>query len=254
LGPRRTLAVTAVLALAVLTVTTGVAVARDGGPGHGGKHDRPPTAAADPGAGTGWQHRSDSPREQGGVPSVGAGPAAHTGPPSRAGAASAISPATVSDDTFGSVTTSGVGNLPASVGAPAAAASGPAPDAAAAAPVSGGVTDAFVVAGGTTDAPSGAVPVPDVAPVATPAASAVTGLVGLGALPALGPVGAVTDRVPDASSATRALLDAGTGRSLGVIGTLLAAIVLFLAVHRRADKGDRKLAATRSGPEVARFR
>ena len=31
-------------------------------------------------------------------------------------------------------------------------------------------------------------------------------------------------------------------------------IALFLAVHRRADRGDRKLAAARSGLDVARFR
>jgi hypothetical protein len=46
----------------------------------------------------------------------------------------------------------------------------------------------------------------------------------------------------------------GTGRSLLVIGVLLVAIAGFLAVHRRADRGDRKLSTARSGPEVARFR
>ena len=42
--------------------------------------------------------------------------------------------------------------------------------------------------------------------------------------------------------------------SLAVITGLLLAIAFFLAVHRRTDKGDRKLAAARRGPEVARFR
>ena len=58
----------------------------------------------------------------------------------------------------------------------------------------------------------------------------------------------------DGPSAARALLSTGTGRSLAVIVALLAAITVFLAVHRRTDRGDRKLAAARNGPDVARFR
>jgi len=46
----------------------------------------------------------------------------------------------------------------------------------------------------------------------------------------------------------------GTGRSIAVIVGLLAAIVVFLAIHRRADRGDRKLAAARTGPDLASFR
>jgi hypothetical protein len=139
------------------------------------------------------------------------------------------------------------------------AASGPAPDAAAAAPDSGPVSGAFVAAGSGTDdtgslggAVSDSAPVADAVPAA--AAAPTNDLAGLDQLPALGSIGGLTDRVTDGPSAARALLSTGTGRSLTVIMALLAAIAVFLAVHRRADRGDRKLAAARTGPEVARFR
>ena len=67
-------------------------------------------------------------------------------------------------------------------------------------------------------------------------------------------VGSITDRVTDGPAAARALLSNTPGRSLAVITGLLLAIAFFLLVHRRTDRGDRKLAAARSGPEVARFR
>jgi hypothetical protein len=50
------------------------------------------------------------------------------------------------------------------------------------------------------------------------------------------------------------LLSSGTGRSLAFITALLIAMALFLSVHRRTDRGDRKLAAARSGADLARFR
>ena len=83
---------------------------------------------------------------------------------------------------------------------------------------------------------------------------AATGLEGLGGLPVLGSLGSITDSVTDGPSAAGELLSTGTGRSLAVIGALLLAIAAFLAVHRRTDRGDRKLATARTGPEVARFR
>ena len=57
----------------------------------------------------------------------------------------------------------------------------------------------------------------------------------------LGSLGSITDRVTDGPSAARDLLSSGTGRSLAVSAVLLLALVTFLAVHRRADRGDRKL-------------
>ncbi|HEY3672094.1 MAG TPA: hypothetical protein VGN51_14245 [Acidimicrobiia bacterium] len=99
--------------------------------------------------------------------------------------------------------------------------------------------------------------VPDVEPAAVADAAPVTptsDLQGLAGLPSLGSIGAITSRVTDGPSAARALLSTGTGRSLAVIGALLVAIALFLAVHRRTDRGDRKLAAARNGSDVARFR
>ncbi len=158
------------------------------------------------------------------------------------------------------VTGSGAGTPPAPVEAPAAAASGPAPDAAAAAPEPGPVSGAFVAAGSGTDDTGGlGDAVSDSAPVVAaqdPAAAGVptSNLAGLGGLPALGSIGGLTDRVTDGPSAARAVLSTGTGRSLTVIMALLVAIALFLAVHRRTDRGDRKLAAARNGPDVARFR
>jgi hypothetical protein len=274
LGPRRTLAALAALALAVVVVTAGVAAACGVAGGHQDDgHDRfadgASAAHAGPGAHDGaWSRgvgstgaggpgvqavgapvaasagerpahatgatEGEEPEDEGGVQSTGAGSAAVTGPVD--------------------VTVTDTGTLPASGGAPAAAASGPAPDAAAAAPSSGVVTDTDLAAGGTTDAPGAAVPAPDFAPVTTPAAAPATGLGGIGDFSVLGSIGDVANQVTDGHSATRALLGTGPGRSLRVIGALLAAIVVFLFVHRHADKGDRKLTAAPSGPEVARFR
>ena len=108
------------------------------------------------------------------------------------------------------------------------------------------VTGTFV-AGGGGDGPGTQVPAPEVVPAAT-------GLEGLGGLPVLGSLGSITDSVTDGPSAAGELLSTGTGRSLAVIGALLLAIAAFLAVHRRTDRGDSKLATARTGPEVARFR
>jgi hypothetical protein len=70
----------------------------------------------------------------------------------------------------------------------------------------------------------------------------------------LGSIGTISNRVTDGPSAARALLSSDAGRSVAVIVVLLVAIGLFLLVHRWADRGDRKLAAARSGADVARFR
>ena len=86
----------------------------------------------------------------------------------------------------------------------------------------------------------------DFAPVAAAPANELAGLDGL---PALGSIGELADRVTDGPSAAHALLSTGTGRSLTVILALLAAITVFLAIHRRTDRGDRKLAADANGPE-----
>jgi hypothetical protein len=119
-------------------------------------------------------------------------------------------------------------------------------------PVTGPATDAFVAAGDATEAAGVAAPVPDTGAVTTPPPP--SGLQGLGDVPLLGSLGSITDHVTDGPSAARALLSTGAGQSLAVLGALLGAIVLFLMVHRRSDRSDRKLAAARSGPEVARFR
>jgi hypothetical protein len=155
----------------------------------------------------------------------------------------------------GAVTGTSVDDLSTPVEAPAAAASGPAPDAAAAAPVTGLVADAFVVESVTAVAPGGDGSAPTDAPVTEPAvAAAVPDMAGLAGLPDLGSVGVVTARVTDGPTAARALLSTGPGRSLAVVAVLLLIIGLFLSVHRWADRGDRKLAAARSGSDVARFR
>jgi hypothetical protein len=100
--------------------------------------------------------------------------------------------------------------------------------------------------------------VPEVATVVTetPAAAAVTPspFAALGGLPRLGSFGAVATNVPDAPEAARALLTTRTGRSLALVLALLGAILLFLFVHRRVDRSDRKLVSARTGPDLARFR
>ena len=140
--------------------------------------------------------------------------------------------------------------------APAAAANGPAPAAAAAAPIESAVevdasatgTDAGT--GGTgTDTPAPEIP----ATLITPAAPA-PAPISLAGLPQLGTIGELAASVTDGPSAARALLATPTGRSLAVLFGLALAIVLFLAVHRRLDRNDPKLASPHSGPDVARFR
>jgi hypothetical protein len=70
----------------------------------------------------------------------------------------------------------------------------------------------------------------------------------------LGALGGIAGSVTGGPEVARELLSTGTGRSLAGVGVLLAAIVVFLGVHRRSDRSDRKLAAARRGLEVARFR
>jgi hypothetical protein len=135
------------------------------------------------------------------------------------------------------------------------AASGPAPDAATAAPAFTPVTDAFAPEIAALPTPAVTALAPDLAAAApTLPASDLAGLDGLPALGTIGTVGAVSNRVTDGPAAARALLSTDTGRSLAVIVSLLVAMAVFLAVHRRTDRTDRKLAAARTGPEVARFR
>jgi hypothetical protein len=49
-------------------------------------------------------------------------------------------------------------------------------------------------------------------------------------------------------------LSTETGRPIAVVLALFAAILLFLSIHRRVDRGDPKLASAHTGPDVARFR
>jgi hypothetical protein len=124
--------------------------------------------------------------------------------------------------------------------------SGPAPDAAAAAPTSGTGGDGFVAS--ALGGPGDVVPAPDAA--ATPPPAAASTVAGLEQLPVLGSLGSITD----GPSAAREVLSTGAGRSLLAVGLLLGALGVFLLVHRRSDRTDTKLAAARSGPDVARFR
>jgi hypothetical protein len=88
---------------------------------------------------------------------------------------------------------------------------------------------------------------PSAAGTTPPAAAALSGL---GQLPVLGSLGSITD----GPSAAREVLSTGAGRSLLAVGILLGALAVFLLVHRRSDRNDKKLAAARNGPDVARFR
>ena len=162
-------------------------------------------------------------------------------------------------DTGGDVTGTSVDIPSTPVQAPAPTASGPAPDAVAPAPIisSFGV---FVPAGGSTGTDAGAAPAAfdGVAPAADLSAlvapAAPTGAVSLVSLPELGTIGSLASSVPGGTTDARALLSSGTGRSVAVVLALLAAILVFLAIHRRVDRSDPKLAAARTGPDLARFR
>jgi hypothetical protein len=310
LGPRRLFAALAMLALAVITVTAGAAVANDFGD-RGGNRDEhaelhgrgeatgPQDAhdaqdAQDAQAAQDAQDAQDVQGDQGGkgqgaggqavdpvvdpqgvnssggqssgaqypgAPYPGWGSDPNTAKNNEVdGASAGSSSGSGPSASGGAVKGTGTDTPSAPAEVPAAAASGPAPDAAAAAPDPAPVTgpaanpvgDAFVAAGDATEAAGVAAPVPDTGAVAAPAPP--SGPEGLGDLPLLGSLGSITDHVTDGPSAARALLSTGAGQSLAVIGALLGAIVLFLMVHRRSDRSDRKLAAARSGPEVARFR
>ncbi len=265
MGARRPFAALTVLAFAALIATAGVAFAA-------GHDDRGSGAAGAPSEFDHAGHGRDVPAPvDGGVQGEDAGK--NKAGKSNAGENNAgenNDGATVDD--VGNVGSGGVDGSGASSGrgdvtgtsvdipstpveAPAAAASGPAPDAAAAAPVTNSVADAFVVESVTASAPGGGGPAPANAPVtelAAPVAASVPA--DLAGLPVLGSVGAVANRVSDGPSAARELLSTGPGRSLAVVAVLLLAIGVFLSVHRWSDRGDRKLAAARSGSDVARFR
>jgi hypothetical protein len=75
----------------------------------------------------------------------------------------------------------------------------------------------------------------------------------LGDVPNLGSIGKFALTV-DGPSAARSLLSTETGRPIAVVLALFAAILLFLSIHRRVDRGDPKLASAHTGPDVARFR
>jgi hypothetical protein len=165
----------------------------------------------------------------------------------------------------GGVTASGVDAPPTPGKAPAAAASGPAPDAAAAAPLTGPVVDALVVTevvpavapgGGDPTAPDALAAVPAIPASPTIPAAVQDGslVAGLGDLPDLRSVGAVATDVNAGPAGARQILSTGPGRSLLMVAVLLLAIGVFISVHRWMDRGDRKLAAARSGSDVARFR
>lgn len=235
MGPRRTSAALAVLALGVVTLTAGAAAAFCGDDALG-------TVARQHGY-EGRDHQSSDHQtwDHGGSDHDDGVNEQFTGGQAAGGNSGVV---TGNGDGSGS----GTGTPPVPVEAPAAAASGPAPDAAVAAPAPAVATDTFVAAAGS-DTLGTPVPAPEAAAPAAP-----SGLEGLDALPVLGSLDDITNRVTDGPAAARELLSTRTGRSLLVIGALLIALAIFLAVHRRTDRGDTKLAAARSGPEVARFR
>jgi hypothetical protein len=105
--------------------------------------------------------------------------------------------------------------------------------------------------GGTdgTDAAAAIAPADAVAAAVAPSSG-----VALDRLPVLGSIGAAVTRAHDTPSVPRALLESAPGRSLAVVLALLGAILLFLAIHRRVDRGDQKLVAAGTGPDLARFR
>jgi hypothetical protein len=125
------------------------------------------------------------------------------------------------------------------------AVSGPAPDTAAAAPIANPVVVAVVNAGAIADAPGGA----------TAAGAAVTIPDGTAAVAASVPdLATVTNGVSDPPAVARQILSSGAGRSVLFVVALLGVMAVFLVLHRRTDRGDRKLATARGGTDVARFR
>jgi hypothetical protein len=129
--------------------------------------------------------------------------------------------------------------------------SGPAPDTAAAAPFDSTLLQTLAQ---TVTPDRGSTGGDPTAPAAVAPAVAAAVPAGLDQLPSLGTIGSFTRQVSDAPSAANEILSTGAGRSVAVVLALLAAIGIFLAVHRRADQGDAKLAAARNGSDVARFR
>ncbi len=271
MGPRRISAALAVLASALVLAAAGVAVAapaarRGWTPGQ--ESGRGPADA--PGTGEGsWTTHPIAPPGGHGHPSDVAEEADATGDssacPSRHADGSTHEPSGGSTGTEGAA--QNPGNPPAGGGvdaagvpggvpqtpvvAPAAAASGPAPAAAAAgAPTVLASRDTTVTVNGPTGTGGAA---PDiVAAAAVPAP--VTVPFSLAGLPQLRSLGEIADSVGDSPSAARALLVSPAGRSPAVFGGLVLAVFLFLVVHRRLDRGDPRLVATRFGPAAARFR
>jgi hypothetical protein len=278
LGPRRPFAALIVLAFAALVAMAGVASASGGddhgvgGRGVGGgvdvsvdrghvEHDHGSVANGEQvGGSDAKQVGGDAIGHDQGGTAAGA-EADHDGHRSTGGA-----DAPGVNQAGGGVTASGVDIPPTPGEAPAPAASGPAPDAAGAAPIADAVVDALVITEGNLGvtevaapvAPGSADPVPTDSPATAPAVAAavpdLSALAGLAQVPELRSVGAVANGVTGDQSGPRELLSTGAGRSLLMVAVLLLAIGVFISAHRWMDRGDRKLAAARSGSDVARFR
>jgi hypothetical protein len=136
------------------------------------------------------------------------------------------------------------------VTAPAAAVNGPAPATAAAAPIDSGAAVAPETGTGP-DAGNGGTPT---AATADPPAVAPQDPYSLAGIPQLRSLGQIAAAVTDGPAAARQLLTTPTGRSVLVLLGLVLAIVVFLSLHRRLDRGDPKLAAAQLGSDVERFR
>ncbi len=279
MGPRRILATLAALAL-VSVATAGVAAASSStwsssyGDGHGdawgpdpsgGFPARPSDATYGPHADG---HTQEGPPSGGGVDAAGmlgsvtsplaAAPAAAVNGPAPAAAAAAVIPAlrALTDavkaaDVRGPVLRSDLPAAPeraadavpvAVVVAPAAAALPAVP-----APPAPPVPPAPFAPSSPPVVPVG--PAPPAAPIVM--ASDPYSFAGL---PHLGSLGQIAASVSDGPATARALLATRTGRSVAVLLGFVLAILLFLSIHRRFDRGDRKLATARSVGDVARFR
>ena len=271
LGPRRTTLVLALLALGLLVASAGVAAASDGAWSHAPSVPTPapdgsgvPTATwtdhgkhgSEPGDADSRGHDADGhdtgghDADSGGVGTTDDGSSGGTTDPDDGHSSGG--------DTGGDVTGTSVDIPSTPVQAPAPTASGPAPDAVAPAPIVSAV-EVFVPADGATGTDLGApaafdgvAPVADVPALVAP--SVPTGAVSLTGLPELGTIGSLASNVSGGPTDPRTLLSSGTGRSVAVVLALLGAILLFLAFHRRVDRGDPKLATARAGPDLARFR